>query len=82
MRKFRKRLRSEVSDIVCDVCGRSCLTDCSMGDPAMAEYATLEAQWGYCSKRDGERYQCEMCEDCFERVSAFVDSLKGTPGTS
>jgi len=81
MRKYRKVLKDEVEDIVCDVCGRSCLTDCSMGDPAMSEYATLEAVWGYCSKKDGERYTCEMCEDCFGRVSGFIDSLKGSRAT-
>lgn len=82
MRKHRRVLKDEVSDIVCDICGQSCLSDCSMGDPGMSEYAILEGMWGYCSKRDGDYYKCEMCEACFEKVSAFIDSLKGTPGTS
>jgi hypothetical protein len=81
-RKFRKVLKDELEDIICDVCGKSCLTDCSMDDPAMSEYATLEGIWGYCSKKDGERYLCEMCEGCFEKVSAFIDSLKSTRGIS
>lgn len=85
MRKHRRVLKEEVSDIVCDVCGRSCLSDCSRamgGGASAAEYATLEGIWGYCSGRDGERYICEMCEDCFGKVSSFIDSLKRTPGTS
>lgn len=82
MRKYRKVEKDELSDIVCDICGESCLSDCSMEDPAMSEWATLEAYWGYCSRRDGEKYKCEMCEGCFERVSAFIDSLKSPPASS
>lgn len=78
MRKYRKRLKSELSDIVCDICGESCMSDCSMKDPAMAEWALLEASWGYCSRKDGEHYNCEMCEKCFDKISAFVDSLKAS----
>lgn len=78
MRKYKKALKDQLADVVCDVCGKSCMTRCSMEDPAMAEYAVLEAQWGYCSRNDGERYACDMCEDCFGKVSAFIDSLKAT----
>lgn len=78
MRKFRKALKDELEDVVCDVCGRSCSSDCSaaMGGGSAAEYATLEAAWGYCSRKDEERYLCEMCEDCFDRVRGFIDSIR------
>lgn len=84
MRKYKKVLKDQLDDVVCDVCGRSCSTDCSaaMGGGSAAEYATLEAAWGYCSRKDGERYTCEMCEECFGKVSAFIDSLKGRPAGS
>lgn len=82
MRKFKKVLKNQLADVICDICGQSCISQCSMGDPAMAEYATLEAIWGYCSRKDGEQYTCEMCEDCFEKVSVFIDSLKKPHGSS
>lgn len=85
MRKYRKALKDELEDIVCDICGGSCLTDCSKamgGGSSAAEYATLEGIWGYCSGRDGERYTCEMCEACFEKVSGFIASLKGPAASS
>lgn len=82
MRKYKRVTKQQVSDIVCDICSRSCMTACSMEDPGMAEYAVLEATWGYCSKKDGDQYTCEMCEACFEKVSSFIDSLKANPGTS
>jgi hypothetical protein len=78
MRKYTKILKEALAGVQCDVCGTNCMSECSMGDPAMAEYATLEGTWGYCSKRDGERYSCDMCEACFERVSAYIDFLKGS----
>lgn len=76
MRKFRKKLKPELADIICDICGDSCLSKCSMEDPAMAEWALLEASWGYCSGKDGEQYKCEMCERCFNKVRAFINSMK------
>lgn len=82
MKRYKKVLKDQLDEVVCDVCGRSCMSECSHGDPHMAEYATLEGAWGYCSRRDGERYRCEMCEGCFERVSAFIDSLRRPPASS
>ena len=79
MRKYKKVLKDEVDCVICDVCGDSCRKDCSHMLNCPGEYATLEAVWGYCSRRDGDRYQCEMCEDCFEKVLGFIDSLKQPP---
>jgi hypothetical protein len=84
MRKYKKILKDELDDVQCDICGRSCKNECSsvVAGAGLAEYATLEGTWGYCSRRDGERFSCEMCEDCFEKVSAFIDSLKASPASS
>lgn len=76
MRKYKRVLKEQLEDIVCDICKSSCMSKCSMQDPTMAEYAVLEAFWGYCSKRDGDQYKCEMCEPCFEKVSNFIESIK------
>lgn len=77
MRKFKKVLKNELSDILCDICGKSCTNDCSsISDPPIMEYATLEAMWGYCSRKDGDSYKCEMCENCFDKVKAFIDSIR------
>jgi len=79
MKKYKKVEKDQLFDIVCDVCGKRCRNECSdaVDDAGLVEYATLEAFWGYCSNnKDGERYTCEMCEGCFERVRAYIDSLK------
>jgi hypothetical protein len=75
MKKYKKVLKSELSDVVCDICGASCL-DPRYPDVAMAEFATLETNWGYLSKKDGERANWEMCEACFDKVKSYMDSLK------
>jgi len=76
LKKYKKVLKDEVDDVICDVCGDSCRKDCSHMLNDHGEYATLEAIWGYCSRRDGDDYKCDMCENCFEKVLAFIDSLK------
>ena len=76
MRKYKKAIKKILKDIVCDICGKSCSDPVCAQDVAMAEFATLEAMWGYCSKKDGESYKCEMCESCFDKVKIYIDSLK------
>lgn len=74
MRKYKKAIKDVLSDVVCDVCGSSCKPSfCE--DASMAEFATLEASWGYFSGRDGETLSMDMCERCFERILAFAKSI-------
>ena len=76
MRKYKSALRPVLEDVFCDICGKSCSSECSMGDPTMLEYATLEVFWGYCSRKDGDNYSCEMCESCFDKIKSFIDSIR------
>jgi hypothetical protein len=75
MRKFEKKLKDTLVEILCDICGKTCSCP-GFEDASMAEYATLEASWGYCSASDGNQHHCEMCEDCFEKVTSFIESIK------
>lgn len=78
MKKYKEVLKRQVSDIICDICGKSCLISDPLEDYRIetAEYATLEATWGYWSKKDGDRYYNEMCEICFDKVKSYIDSIK------
>ena len=70
--KVKKDVTIEkVDDVICDVCGKRCKGSCDI------ECATLAATWGYDSKRDGEVHECDMCEDCYEKVCQFIESLGG-----
>lgn len=60
-----------ITDITCDLCKKSCNrgtdkdTDCP-DQPLAFEYATLDVNWGYSTKRDGERRSFHICEACYE----------------
>lgn len=57
-----------VSDVVCDVCGNSTTKEKGYAP----EFATLQANWGYGSDHDGERYEIHLCEGCFFSILAAL----------
>ena len=71
MKILKKLPVEQVVDVTCDICQKSCRGSCDM------EFAELRAVWGYDSKCDGEMHECHMCEECYEKVVAFIDSLGG-----
>jgi len=74
MKKYKKILKKEVYDIVCDICNKSCLND--FKDPQMAEYAVLEAFWGYSSRKDNSKSYYEICENCFDKIEKYIKVIK------
>lgn len=75
MRKYKKVLKDELKDVVCDVCGKSCMSGTLEAFGIGAEFAVLSANWGYGSRKDGDSFRCEMCEDCFDKIVAFVGKI-------
>lgn len=75
MRKYKKVLKDELEDVVCDVCGKSCVSGTLEAFGVGAEFAVLRADWGYGSRKDGESFMLEMCEDCFDKIVAFVGTI-------
>lgn len=73
MRKYKKRLKDELAEVYCDACGANCSR--SMGEIYSAEYAVLEASWGYWSRKDGESFHNDLCEDCFDKILGFIGSI-------
>ena len=71
MKIFKSKKVQIVDEVVCDVCGESC-KDLNFGN----EHATLTADWGYASKKDGERYSVDLCEKCFEKTVQFLQSIR------
>lgn len=73
MRKHKKVFRDEVCDVICDICSRSCLKS----EAAMysAEFAVLNAQWGYWSRKDGQNCTLEICEECFDKIMSFAKTI-------
>jgi hypothetical protein len=71
MKKYKTRQAKALVDICCDVCDKSCKTP--LDD---YEVATLSAQWGYHSRKDGESYHVDLCEDCFDEVVTYVNKMR------
>ena len=71
MNKYQTRQTRVLTDICCDACGASCKTP--LDD---YEVATISAQWGYHSRKDGESYHLDLCENCFDDVVKHVQNLK------
>ncbi|WP_347456084.1 hypothetical protein ABEF89_00535 [Acinetobacter thermotolerans] len=51
-----------ITDVLCDVCMQS----------TQLEFGTLSANWGYGSKYDGQRYELQLCEQCFFYALAIL----------
>lgn len=71
MRIYKKKLKDDLSDLKCDICDNSCKT--KLDD---YEFASLKAQWGYSSRKDGEECNLEICEDCFDKIMDFIKNIK------
>ena len=48
------------SDVICDICGKSCKDGIDMN----FEFMTLSADWGYASGFDTESWRAEVCIKC------------------
>ncbi len=67
----------KVTGYICDICNKSCNAS-QDGRYECHEHALLHANWGYHSNnRDGETHECHMCQDCYERVWEFIETLGG-----
>lgn len=69
--KTIKREENVVVGYICNKCGETI-----NGDQYDSEKATLFADWGYGSRKDGLMEQSEICEPCYDK---FVDSFIHPP---
>ena len=62
-----------MSEIRCNMCGRKII----FGEKHDKEdYLLIQKEWGYFSRKDGNRYTFRMCEECFVR---FVEDCYVSP---
>jgi len=71
--KNKKVTEPKLVDITCDVCGKSCRDKMDMN----YEMISLQGSWGYCSRKDGLNWLCDLCEDCADKVKQFIESIGG-----
>lgn len=80
MKKYSVNVTQTVSDITCDICGQSVVNKYLMSQMTnldnFVEYARLNADFGYGSKKDGEKLQFDFCEACFDDLLVQIKELK------
>ncbi|MDO6842084.1 hypothetical protein Q4602_21615 [Paraglaciecola chathamensis] len=64
MKILAERLVETEVDRLCDVCNESVQID--VNGYKYEECAELIAEWGYGSREDGNKYQIDLCQDCFK----------------
>lgn len=72
MKKIAQKTIEVIDDIECDICGKTCKDHMEN-----FENASLTAYWGYSSKKDGQQYDIDICENCFDKTLEFLTKLKG-----
>ena len=77
----RTSMAEKEKEKFCDICGKSCnAVNKALRDPKSIvanEYATLSAEWGFCSRKDLIKHECIMCEECFDKVCIFIKDILG-----
>ena len=69
MKTYKKKSVKSLDKIYCDSCGK----DCTITEPVHEhEYAELNATWGYFSQQDGQQFDIQLCETCFNEVLDFI----------
>lgn len=72
MEKIGEVTEEGIVEVYCDICGKSTKDD--MGN---FECATLYANWGYSSNKDGEVHKCYICETCYDTVKILLEGIGG-----
>lgn len=76
VKKILKINKEIVTDILCDCCGESCMTQ-DHGETARSfEYMRLSACWGYDSNKDLEKWDAFLCEKCVDEKLPFIKFQK------
>lgn len=73
MKKTALKTIEVIDDVTCDICNKSCKDHIDN-----MESASLTAYWGYSSKKDGQNYDLDICESCFDKTLEFLVKLKGS----
>ena len=57
----------EKAKIVCHKCGTVYVVEHAV---AKKDFLYIEKDWGYFSKKDAERHEFDLCEDCYDKMTA------------
>lgn len=67
MRKYRDNQEKKLIQVVCNQCGRALKTE----NERLKEFCfEADALFGYFSRKDGARHHFDLCEDCYDKLTA------------
>lgn len=67
MRKYGEGQERKLIQVVCNKCGRALKVE----DGYLKEYCfSADTVFGYFSRKDGMRHHFDLCEDCYDALTA------------
>ncbi|MFQ9194791.1 MAG: hypothetical protein ACLR6A_10440 [Candidatus Gastranaerophilaceae bacterium] len=57
----------KVKKVICNMCGKELKVE--NGVVVEGRY-TCEYQWGYFSEKDGQIHRFDLCEECYDKITA------------
>ena len=66
MRKYNKNT-NELEAAVCNCCGKSMKIQNGM---LLEGICSVDTIWGYFSGKDLEKHESDLCEECYDRITA------------
>ncbi|MDD7147010.1 MAG: hypothetical protein SOY45_02755 [Lachnospiraceae bacterium] len=67
MRKYEKQERQQLTEVICNCCGRNLKVRAGIVEE---ECVRIEAAFGFFSQKDGEIHRFDLCEACYDRIVA------------
>lgn len=61
MRTYKEKVIRVKDEVYCNCCGRKLENE---------DFLEVEKQWGYFSKKDGTKESFELCEACYDKITA------------
>ena len=67
MRQYTDRERKQLTKIVCNQCGKALKLQNGILQEGVFHGT---AEWGFFSEKDGEIHSFDLCEKCYDRLTA------------
>ena len=67
MEAMENRMEKKVYEVYCNSCGKKIETTDST---KREDYISIKKEWGYFSNKDTEHHEFDLCEACYDRITA------------
>ena len=67
MEAMENRMEKKVYEVYCNSCGKKIETT---DNTKREDYISIKKEWGYFSNKDTEHHEFDLCEACYDRITA------------